>query len=137
MGKVNKWRKWVILSGLGLVAFATPHLIDDFLFDIPLEFGLTNQQAQVLTGIFQVQLTAIFVWVAEGRSRGYFGTLFWAIFLFLAGLLRHVPEILKPAPYWSGMFSETLILGMMGMSIPLAICSLLAILGAKMRVDEI
>ena len=42
----------VILNGIILAFFAIPHLIDDFLFDIPAEFGLTNFHAQVLSGIF-------------------------------------------------------------------------------------
>jgi hypothetical protein len=37
----------VIGVGLVLVFFSAPHLIDDFLYGIPEEFGLTNQQTQM------------------------------------------------------------------------------------------
>jgi hypothetical protein len=115
------------MGGSVLVFFAAPHLIDDFLFDIPAEFGLTNQQSQILAGIFHAQLMVFFVLAARERRVGYLGTLFWGIFLALAGILKHLPEIVKPKPYWSGTFSEILIIGMIVAGITLAITSWLAL----------
>jgi len=127
MDKKYKWSNLVIGVGLVLVLFSAPHLIDDFLYGIPEEFGLTNQQTQVLAGIFHVQLIVVFVLAARKRKTGYYGLVFWGIFLALAGILKHLPEILKPEPYWSGPFSETLIIGMIFAGIVLAITSILAI----------
>ena len=127
MGKRYKWSNLVISVGLVLVLFSAPHLIDDFLFGIPEEFGLTNQQTQILAGIFHVQLIVFFVLSARKRKAGYYGFVFWGIFLALAGILKHLPEILKPEPYWSGPFSETLIIGMIFAGIVLTITSILAI----------
>ena len=127
MGNRYKWSNLVISVGLVLVLFSAPHLIDDFLFGIPEEFGLTNQQTQILAGIFHVQLIVFFVLAARKRKAGYYGFVFWGIFLALAGILKHLPEILKPEPYWSGPFSETLIIGMIIAGIVLAITSILAI----------
>ena len=45
---ITKPVTWYIVLGI----FAIPHLIDDFLFNIPAEFGMTNQLAQILSGIF-------------------------------------------------------------------------------------
>jgi len=127
MDKKYKWSNLVIGVGLVLVLFSAPHLIDDFLYGIPEEFGLTNQQTQVLAGIFHVQLILFFVLAARKRKTGYYGLVFWGIFLALAGILKHLPKILKPEPYWSGPFSETLIIGMIFAGIVLAITSILAI----------
>jgi len=127
MDKKYKWSNLIIGVGLVLVLFSAPHLIDDFLYGIPEEFGLTNQQTQVLAGIFHVQLILFFVLAARKRKTGYYGLVFWGIFLALAGSLKHLPEILKPEPYWSGPFSETLIIGMIFAGIVLAITSILAI----------
>ncbi|MGB2954857.1 MAG: hypothetical protein WBB64_02700 [Anaerolineales bacterium] len=127
MDKRYKWSNFVIGVGLVLVLFSAPHLIDDFLFGIPEEFGLTNQQTQILAGIFHVQLIVFFVLAARKRKTGYYGFVFWGIFLALAGILKHLPEIVKPEPYWSGPFSETLIIGMIIAGIVLAITSILAI----------
>ena len=127
MDKRYKWSNLVIGVGLVLVLFSAPHLIDDFLYGIPEEFGLTNQQTQILAGIFHVQLIVFIVLAARKRKEGYYGLVFWGIFLALAGILKHLPEILKPEPYWSGPFSETLIIGMIFAGIVLAITSILAI----------
>lgn len=127
MDKGNKWSNLVIGVGLVLVLFSAPHLIDDFLYGIPEEFGLTNQQTQILAGIFHVQLIVFFVLAARKQRAGYYGFIFWGIFLALAGILKHLPKILKPEPYWSGLFSETLIIGMIIAGIVLAIASILAI----------
>jgi len=127
MDKMYKWSNLVIGVGLVLVLFSAPHLIDDFLYGIPEEFGLTNQQTQVLAGIFHVQLIVFFVLAARKHKTGYYGLVFWGIFLTLAGILKHLPKILKPEPYWSGPFSETLIIGMIFAGIVLAITSILAI----------
>lgn len=127
MNKKYKWSNLVIGVGLALVFFSAPHLIDDFLYGIPEEFGLTNQQTQVLAGLFHVQLIVFFVLAARERKAGYYGTLFWGIFLALAGILKHLPQILKPEPYWSGPFSEALIIGMIIIGIALAITSILAL----------
>ena len=127
MDKGYKWSNLVVGLGLVLVLFSAPHLIDDFLYGIPEEFGLTNQQTQVLAGIFHVQLIVFFVLAARQQKTGYYGFIFWGIFLALAGILKHLPKILKPEPYWSGLFSETLIIGMILAGIILAITSILAI----------
>ena len=127
MDKKCRWSNLVIGVGLVLVFFSAPHLIDDFLYDIPEEFGLTDQQTQVLAAIFHVQLIVFFVLVARERKAGYYGMLFWGVFLSLAGILKHLPEILKPEPYWSGPFSEALIIGMMVAGTALAIISVLAL----------
>ena len=129
----NKWSNIVLAVGLVMVLFAAPHLIDDFLFDIPAEFGLTDQTTQVLAAIFHAQLIVFFVLVARRRRAGYYGMIFWGIFLALAGILKHMPKIIKPEPYWSGPFSETLIIGLIISGILLAIVSVLALRDAKQK----
>ncbi len=99
----------VLINGVIMVGVAIPHLIDDFLFAIPEEFGLSNIQAQILAGFFAAMLIAVFSLVARGQRWGFIGTAFLGGFLALAGILKHVPRILQPGPYWSGLFSEILI----------------------------
>ena len=99
----------VLINGAIMVGVAIPHLIDDFLFKSPEEFGLSNIQAQILAGFFAVMLIGVFSLVARGQRWGYIGTTFLGGFLALAGILKHVPGILQHGPYWSGLFSEILI----------------------------
>jgi hypothetical protein len=49
------------------------------------------------------------------------------IFLALAGILKHIPLIIKPGPYWSGWFSEGLIFGMIISGIGLVITGLFSL----------
>lgn len=99
----------VLINGVIMVGVAIPHLIDDFLYDVPQEFGLSNIQAQILAGFFTAMLIVVFSLVARGQRWGYIGTAFLGGFLALAGILKHIPMILQPGPYWSGLFSEILI----------------------------
>jgi hypothetical protein len=102
----------ILVNGIILVGVAIPHLIDDFLYGIPEEFGLSNMNAQILAGIFSVILLWIFFQVGRGNQTGTLGACVLGIFLALAGTLKHVPRMLKPGPYWSGAFSESLIIAL-------------------------
>jgi len=107
-----KKAKWAVIFYLLLAAFSIPHLIDDFLFDIPRDFGISNMTAQILAGIFILIFMLIFMELVKGTKRGLHGGMFMGSFLALAGILKHIPLIIKPGPYWSGWFSEGLIIGM-------------------------
>ena len=112
-----------ILFYLCLALFSIPHLIDDFLFDIPLEFGISNLTAQTLAGIFILIFMIIFMEIVREQKRGYIGGIVMGVFLALAGILKHIPLMIKPGPYWSGWFSEGLIYGMIIRGIILAFFS--------------
>lgn len=127
MRNENRRTNFVIGVGFILAFFAIAHLIDDFLYNIPEEFGLTNQTAQILAGLFTVILILFFVLAARNLKIGYVGMLVIGAFLALAGILKHIPLILKPGPYWSGRFSEILILGLIASGIVQAIASAVAI----------
>lgn len=127
MNKARDVRNLVLINGTIMVGAAIPHLIDDFLFEVPKEFGLSNIQAQILAGFFAAILIAVFSLAARGQRWGYIGTAFLGGFLALAGILKHVPKILQPGPYWSGLFSEILIGVLILSSISLMIISIHAL----------
>ena len=112
---------WAIIFYLLLAVFSIPHLIDDFLFGIPDEFGISDRTAQILAGIFILIFMLIFQDLARGKRRGLYGAMFMGSFLALAGILKHIPLIIKPGPYWSGWFSEGLIIGMISSGLLLLI----------------
>ncbi len=101
-----------VLAYLLLAVFSIPHLIDDFLFDIPEQFRISNMTAQILAGVFILIFLLVFMEMVQGKRRGIYGAMFMGTFLALAGILKHIPLIIKPGPYWSGWFSEGLIYGM-------------------------
>jgi hypothetical protein len=108
----KRFGRLVVGSGIVLSFFTIPHLIDDFLFGIPAEFGLSNQLAQTLGGVFTVALILVLIMASREHKAGYYGTAFMGAFLALAGILKHVPRMMLPGPYWSGWFSEMLIYGL-------------------------
>jgi glycerol uptake facilitator-like aquaporin len=126
MNKARVLGNLVLINGAIMVGVAIPHLIDDFLFEVPEEFGLTNIQAQILAAFFAAMLIAVFSLAARGQRWGYIGTASLGGFLALAGILKHVPRILQPGPYWSGLFSEILIGVLILSGISLLVISVLA-----------
>jgi hypothetical protein len=117
----------VVLAALLLSFFAIPHLIDDFLFGIPEEFGLTNQSAQALSGVLAFVLVLCTVLAGRDLKAGYYACLSLGSFLALAGVLRHLPRMISPGPYWSGWFSEFFIYGLIASGLILAGLSIWAI----------
>jgi hypothetical protein len=117
----------VVFSALVLSFFAIPHLIDDFLFGIPQEFGLTDQSAQVLSGMFALILVLSIVLAARDSKAGYYACFSLGLFLALAGILKHLPRMIALGPYWSGWFSEFLIYGLIASGLILAGVSISAI----------
>ena len=73
MENENRRRNIVVGVGFILSFFAIPHLIDDFLYNIPEEFGLTNQTAQLFAGLFTVILILFLVLAARDLKIGYIG----------------------------------------------------------------
>lgn len=123
----NRRSNRVVAVALVMTFFAIPHLIDDFLFGIPAEFGLDVQVTQVLAGVFAVALTLSIVLAGRDHRAGYIACLFWGVFLALAGILKHLPRMLNPGPYWSGWFSEFLIYGLIVSGVVLAAVSVRAL----------
>jgi hypothetical protein len=122
-------RNLVVALGIAMSFFAIPHLIDDFLFGIPAEFGLTNQTAQVLSGVFTIVLILVLVMAGREEKIGYYGTAFLA----LAGILKHIPRMLLPGAYWGGWFSEFLIYGLIISGLALLFVSVLALRASSDR----
>jgi hypothetical protein len=112
---------------LVLAFFSIPYLIDDFLFDIPAEFGISVNLTQFLAGVFILIYLGILIPLARGKRGGVIGAMGMGIFLALAGILKHIPLIIKPGPYWSGWFSEGLIFGMIISGIGLEITGLFSL----------
>ena len=127
MATSRRLNKLILFNGAVLVGVAIPHLIDDFLYGIPEEFGLTDVAAQTLAGLFSVLLIWTFVQVGRENRIGLISAGTLGIFLALAGILKHVPLMLKPGPYWSGLFSEILIIALILSGLSLFMLSLYAL----------
>ncbi len=123
----NFIKKLVVPLYFLLGFFSFPHLIDDFLFGIPEEFGISIHATQVLSGLFWVLYALILKGLVINKRWGFSWGIFMGSFLALAGILKHIPLIIKPGPYWSGWFSETLIIGMIITGILLAVSGIITL----------
>ena len=120
-------RNWVSGLGVAVLALAVPHFVDDFLYGMPAEFGLTNPQAQILGGLFFGASAGVLVLAARGRRAGYFGTLVLGALLSAAAALKHFPLMAALGPYWGGALSEGAILGLFVSGVALAGASVAAL----------
>ena len=66
MNKSNQWGNRVVFAAVLLTGFGAAHLIDDFLFGVPADFGLSNQIAQVLAVVYFV-ITSWLLVLADDR----------------------------------------------------------------------
>jgi hypothetical protein len=111
--KDNKvWSNRVIFAASIFAGFCAAHLIDDFLFGVPDEFNLSNQASQVLGIFFFFALTALIALAARGSKRSYLGLITIGGLLALADILKHLPDVLQPGPYRSGLASEAFSIGL-------------------------
>jgi len=112
MTKLDRWGRWAIGSSMGIILFGVPHLVDDFLFKVPAEFGISEPLAQMLGGMFFSLVVAFQLGAGRGTKWGFAGLMVVSDFLIAAILLKHIEGMIAPAPYWSGWFSEMLIIGL-------------------------
>jgi hypothetical protein len=75
-------------------------------FDIPEDFGISVHLSQFLAGVFILIYFGILILLVRGERGGVIGAMGMGIFLALAGILKHIPLIIKPGPYWSGWFQK-------------------------------
>jgi hypothetical protein len=128
MGTVTdrRWSNRVVCAGVAVTALGAAHLIEDFLYAVPADFGLTDPAAQVLAVIFFALLAGLLALSARGRPTGYLGLLGLGAFLTAADTAKHIDEILYDTPYRAGLFSKGLEVALILSSLTLAVISYLA-----------
>jgi hypothetical protein len=123
MSQSKKWSNRVVVAAILLTGFGAAHLIDDFLYGIPADFGLSNEFSQILAVIYFITISLLLVLAARGNKAGYIGNMGLGLFLLLADMLKHGGEGLFSGPWRSGLFSRSLALGVILTSIGLVVVS--------------
>jgi hypothetical protein len=115
-----------IASAVAFAAFSAVHLIDDFLFGVPLQFHLSVPFTLLLALAYMGALVGLVAAAASHSRTGYLGLSIAGLLIALAQLLKSAPEMLQPGPWHSGLASELAAAGL-GLSAALtAIASFLA-----------
>jgi hypothetical protein len=122
----RRWSNRVVTAGVVVTALGAAHLIEDFLYGVPADFGLTETVAQVLAAMFFALLGGFLTLAARERPAGYLGLLGIGAFLTAADTAKHIDEILFDSPYRAGLFSKVLELALILGSLTLAVTSHLA-----------
>ena len=52
MSQSQRWSNRVVIAAVLLTGFGAAHLIDDFLYGIPADFGLSNEFGQFLAVVY-------------------------------------------------------------------------------------
>jgi len=123
MSQSKRWSNRVIVAAVLLAGFGAAHLIDDFLYGIPADFGLSNEFSQILAVAYFSITSLLLVLAARGSKAGYIGNLCLGLFLLLADMLKHGSEGLFSEPWRNGLFSRSLAFGLMVTSIGLVVVS--------------
>ncbi len=131
-----KWHSTAIVSAVAFSAFSAVHLIDDFLFDVPLEFHLSVQITLILAFVFMGALVGLVAAAAGGSRAGYLGLSIAGVLIALAQLLKSVPEMLRAGPWHGGLPSEAAAVGLGISAAASAITSFLAWRDTSLRSVE-
>ena len=108
----RRWSNLVVAVSSIFAAFGVAHLIDDFLYGVPVEFNLSNPPTQFLALAFFVALTGLIALAARGTRASYQGLITIDLLLALADTLEHIPEIIRSMRYRSGTASIVFALGL-------------------------
>jgi hypothetical protein len=123
MKQNSKLRYQVVLAAVLLTGFGAAHLIDDFLYGVPADFGLSNQVAQVLAVVYFVITSWLLVLAVLGQKAGYIGNMILGLFLLTADMSKHGMEGMFWGSWRTGLFSRFLAFSVMGIGLWLAIVS--------------
>jgi hypothetical protein len=124
--KASKWHTAMIVSAVLFSAFSTVHLIDDFLSGVPGEFNLTIPITLLLSFAYMLALVGLIVAASCRSPTSYLGLTIAGLLIFLAQLLKSIPEMIRPGSWHLGLPSEIAAIGL-GLSAGMtAVCSYLA-----------
>ena len=110
--ETSKWHTATIISAVLFSAFSAVHLIDDFLSGVPAEFNLTIPSTLLLSFAYMLALLGLIVAASCRSPTSYLGLAIAGLLIFLAQMLKSVPEMIKPGSWHLGLPSEIAAIGL-------------------------
>lgn len=121
----------VLICAILLSGFGAAHLIDDFLYGIPADFGFSNEFSQFLAIIYFALTGWLIALSARGKKQAYLANIFLGIFLVAADMTKHTQEGLLAGPWRSGVISRIYAFGVVATALALIVTSFIAWRSAK------
>ena len=126
MNRNYKTNSWVVGTAIVLVGFSIAHVLEDFVYGIPAQFGFETAPAAALLGTACAIHVVLIVLTAQGNKLGILGNLAAGIIWALAATIDHLDEILFVQPYRAGWPSKGFEIGLILSALALAVISFLA-----------
>jgi hypothetical protein len=124
--KASHWHSATIVWAVLFCAFSTVHLIDDFFSGVPFEFHLSVPIALLLSFTYTLALTGLVAAASNRSPTAYLGLAIAGSLIFLAQLLKSVPEMAAPGAWHLGRPSEIAAIGLGVSGAMTALCSFVA-----------
>lgn len=111
----QKRRNWVIALATVLIGVSIAHVLEDFVYGIPAQFGLEVVPAAALVGL-----------AYAGHVMGYLGNLVAGVIWLVAASVDHLDEVLFATSYRTGLISKGFEAGLMLSAVGLMVSSFAA-----------
>ena len=133
MNDDRQWSNRVVAAAVLLAGFGAAHLIDDFLYDIPAELGISDQLGQALAVLYFGITSLLLALAARGNRIGYAGNLGLGLFLIAADITKHGQEGMFAGPWRTGLVSRVFAFGVILASVTLVAVSYGALRHARVQ----
>ena len=119
----RNWSNWVVGVAAVTVGVTIAHVLEDFVYGVPGDFGVEVAPAAALLGVAYALHILLIALAARNHPLGYLGNLVYGVGWVLAAGLDHLDDVLFESHYRAGLISKAFEVGIMVSALALAVVS--------------